>query len=141
VSTIYGVVTEHEREGEVLETPARFFLAPFTVVDVEKDPAYRPPGTCFMTIVFAANVSIDALGLVAGQQLSFGGDVPSDAKFSALLPFSTGPYQGFADRETERIVGDGHFFASLTEAEAWAARVTDWATVINLVPNDAEKGS
>lgn len=141
MSTIYGVVAEHEREGEAPETPARFVLAPFTVVDVEKNPAYRPPGTCFMTIVFAANVPIDALNLVAGQQLSFGGDVPSDATFSALLPFSTGPYHGFADRETERIVGDGHFFGSLSEAEAWAARLTDWATVTNLVPGDAVKES
>jgi hypothetical protein len=118
VTQVFGVVSEFRPEDDTTGGPTIFYLAPFSIVEVRRDEAHRPPGTCFMQVVFAPDVPISALGLEAGQQLWIGGDARAEADVTALFPFRCGPFHGFADLRTDRIVGDGAFFLSLSEAKA-----------------------
>lgn len=130
MTIIYGVISEHSPEGPPPESPA--YIARLRVVEIRKDEAHRPAGTCYMQVVFVTDVAIPALNIAAGQMLWFGGDVPLAADVGALLPFSTPAYQGFVDLNTGRIVGDGAVFSSIDDAEARTRRYPQGTPVINL---------
>jgi hypothetical protein len=132
VTQIFGIVGEHRAEDDVSTETATFYIVPFHIVDVRKNEAYRPPGICYMQIVFAAGISIDPLSISTDQRLWFGGDVSVSAEMSVLFPFSTGPYHGFADLESGRVMGDGHFFLSLAEAKKFAARYYSHVEIVDL---------
>jgi hypothetical protein len=126
---MYGVVTDDSPESDA--NPAPFYLLPFEVVDLRKDSSFRPPGVCFVTVVFKPTLPVPALNLSPDQELSWGGDASENAVLGDMLPFSTAPYHGFNDVRTDRRVGHGAFFATLPEAQKHAA--IGFAEVISLV--------
>ena len=84
-----------------------------------------------MQVVFVPDVAIVALRMEAGHALWIGGNASVEADVTTLIPFSCGPFHGFADLRTDRIVGDGAFFLSPLEAEKWVSY--PGAQLINLV--------
>jgi hypothetical protein len=126
---MYGVVTDDSPESDA--TPVPFYLLPFEVVELRKDPSFRPPGMCFVTVVFRPTLSAPAINFSPNQELSWGGDASTNAELRDMLPFSTAPHHGFSDMRTNKRVGHGAFFATLGEAQAYAAR--GFAKVISLV--------
>jgi hypothetical protein len=131
MTDMYGVVMDNRPESDT--SAPTFYIVPFRVADVRKDQTARPPGTCFVTVVFRATVPVPALGISPSQELSWGGDAPIDASVGDMLPFQTGPYHGFREAQTDRLVGHGKFFATFAEAKANAESIYP-GSAINLVP-------
>ena len=131
MTEIYGVVMDNRPERDM--SPPTFYVVPFQVVDVRKNQTARPAGICFVTVVFRPTVPVPALDISPAQELSWGGDASVDASLADMLPFQTGPYHGFRDTLTDRLIGHGKFFATLAEAKVDTASIYPGSS-INLVP-------
>lgn len=96
------------------------YLLRFNVIELAKDASFRPPGICYVTVVFASAVAVPTLQISPEQSLFWGGDARLDADLNDMLPFSTGPYHGFRRLGSNELVGHGAFFSTAAEAEARA---------------------
>jgi hypothetical protein len=113
---MYGIVRGDQPESDL--SPAPYFIIPFEVIELRKNPTARPPGVCFLTVVFRSTVPVPALPLTPDQQLYWGGDAPIDASLPDMLPFQTGEHHGFSEIGTDRRIGHGAFFETLPETKS-----------------------